>query len=136
MSWGDEYVKVETLLGRTLAKVERLDNDEVMIFTLNTGERFRMYHSQDCCESVRVEEIVGDLADLIGSPLTMAEESTNRDETPEGVKPPDFADSYTWTFYRFATVKGYVTIRWLGESNGYYGEEVDFVKHEPVGVEA
>lgn len=75
-------------------------------------------------------DIVGDLSDLIGQPLLMAEEVCESDINPEGVKIPDFQDSFTWTFYKLATVKGYVTISWYGESNGYYNESVSFRKRE------
>ena len=122
-------VPVSDLLGKTLAKIERLDNDKVMVFTLDSGERYRMYHDQDCCEAVVIEDIAGDLDDLIGTPLTMAEEATNSETQPEDWKPEYQPDSFTWTFYKFATVKGYVTIRWFGESNGYYSESVSLVKH-------
>lgn len=83
-----------------------------------------MYHDQDCCEAVSIDDIVGDINDLIGSPLTMAEEVTN----PDGLgRKDEYDESYTWTFYKFATNKGYVTIKWYGESNGYYSESVDFI---------
>jgi hypothetical protein len=55
----------------------------------------------------------------------LVEESTSG-ENPPGVK-VEYQNSFTWTFYRFGTVKGYVTVRWYGESNGYYSESVDFM---------
>lgn len=120
--------RFEDLLGKTLTSVENNDNEEI-IFRTTEGETFRLYHCQDCCESVTVEDITGDLNDLIGSPLTMAEEVTHEQDTnPDGVTVPEYQDSFTWTFYKLATVRGYVTIRWYGESNGYYSESVDFAK--------
>ena len=88
-----------------------------------------MYHSQGCCENVYVEDIIGDLENLIGSPILQSEEATSN-ENPEGIK-PECQDSFTWTFYKFATIKGYVTIRWYGSSNGYYSESVNFEQVEP-----
>jgi hypothetical protein len=65
---------------------------------------------------------------LIGSPILLAEEAIRFGENPEGVKVPEYQDSYTWTFYRLSTIKGNVTIRWYGESNGYYSESVSFIR--------
>jgi hypothetical protein len=61
---------------------------------------------------------------LIGTPILMAEEAEG--ETPNDYQFEYEPDSYTWTFYKLATVRGYVTLRWLGQSNGYYSESVDF----------
>lgn len=111
---------VSVLLGQTLTSVEQNGIVEIR-FTLVDGRVFKMYHSQDCCEGVTIEDVCGDLNDLVGSPLTLAEESTNRDNCKSV-----WGDTCTWTFYKFATVKGYVTIRWYGQSNGHYSESVDF----------
>lgn len=119
--------KFEDLLGQTLVKIERDGNDSLTFHTADAA--YRMWHSQDCCENVVIEELIGDLNDLIGSPILLAEEVVNdHDVTPEGCTPPQYPESYLWTFYKLATHKGHVTIRWLGESNGYYSESVDFDK--------
>ena len=118
----------ETLVGKTLTAVDgAVAGSEEILLTTADGERFRLSHDQDCCESVSVEDVSGDVADLIGSPITLAEVSTSG-ENPPDAKPETvkYQESFTWTFYRLATAKGFVVVRWYGESNGYYGEEVDF----------
>lgn len=117
--------KYTDLIGKTFVSVENIENQE-LVFEAETGEKYKFYHSQNCCESVEIIDIDGDLADLVGSQLVMAEEVTHENENPEGVEVPEYQDSFTWTFYKFATVKGYVTVRWYGESNGYYSESVYF----------
>ena len=117
-----EEAKFEDLLGKTLVNIDH--SDDTMTFTTQDGEVYQLYHIQNCCESVGIEDICGDLDDLIGSPILQAEESTNSEDTFG----QEMYDSFTWTFYKLATFKGYVTLRWLGESNGYYSESVDFAK--------
>ena len=116
---------ITELIGKTLISVVN-NYDTELVFKTNDGYTYIMYHEQDCCENVYIESIIGDLQDLVGTPLLLAEEVIG--ETPSDVTIDDFGDSYTWTFYKFATVKGYVDIRWCGASNGYYSEAVDFKK--------
>jgi hypothetical protein len=102
-------------------------SDEVGI-EMVSGRTFKMWHSQDCCERVYLEDVVGNPDDLVGYPCTVWE-STNANEPA----PPEADNSYTWTFYTFRTVKGTVVLRWLGQSNGYYSESVDVVETTPEG---
>lgn len=122
----NDLVDVSVLMGKTLKAIDNQEDE--LVFITDNGEKYRMYHSQNCCERVDIEDIAGDIIDLIGSPILLAEEETNREEHPIGFKPEWEPDSFTWTYYRFATIKGYVTIRWYGTSNGYYSESVSFEK--------
>ena len=116
-------VEFSELLGKTLSSVKGSKGDDEMVFTTSEGRMFKLYHDQDCCENVQIEDVIGDLQDLIGSPILIAEEVVNPDDTPAH---EDDDESCTWTFYKLATVKGYVDIRWFGTSNGYYSESVSF----------
>jgi hypothetical protein len=149
MAWNDVDIKMEELVGVTLKSIVVSEAKDEILFTTDNDLELKMYHSQDCCEGVSIEDICGDLDDLIGSPLTMCEEvgytgahntdwdkekgpgrvTVENGEWPEGVPlPEEYGDeSYTWTFYKFATIKGSVTIRWYGSSNGYYSESVSFI---------
>ena len=122
--WWKE-LNVNVLEGKTLKDIKVKRNEEI-IFTVDDGTRYKMFHDQCCCEHVYIEDICGDIKNLIGSPIVMAEEVSNYDMG----KLDKWDDSYTWTFYKFATVKGYVTIRWYGTSNGWYSESVDFIELE------
>lgn len=121
-------VDMSDLIGKTFTSVAINDDKTEMRFVFNEGS-FVFFHNQDCCESVDINDVVGDLNDLVGTPLLKAEESTSN-TTPEGFTHEYEPESQTWTFYKFATIKGYVDVRWFGESNGYYGEGVD-LKFEP-----
>lgn len=115
---------MECMVGKVFNRVYSTDDELVF-----KGDElfYRFYHSQDCCESVFIDEIHGDLSDLENTPLIVAEYVSNYDQEPEH----GYETSYTWTFYRFATIKGYVTVKFFGTSNGYYSEEVSIQRIDP-----
>ena len=110
--------KFSELLGRTLYRAQA--DDDTLTLYLSDTNYVQFQHHQDCCESVYIEDICGDLNDLVGAPLIEAEEVSNYEAEPLY----EHEESYTWTFYKFATRKGFVTVRWYGSSNGYYSESV------------
>jgi hypothetical protein len=112
-------MKINDLIGNMCIKHtggEQHSEDMCMYFA--DGTVLRMYHRSDCCESVAIEEIIGDMDDLLGAVLLEAEEVSEAGDKSD-------LESSTWTFYKFGTHKGRVTLRWLGSSNGYYSESVE-----------
>ena len=114
-----KLVKFSELLGKTLTAIDVEDTS--ITFTTTEGT-YVQYHEQDCCEKVWFECHDGDIADLINSPINMADEVTES-KYEDG-------ESTTWSFYKLATSKGSCTFTWRGESNGYYSETVSLFKVE------
>lgn len=109
---------MERIIGLIPSRIQKTDEEITMTFT--SGASCRWYHFQDCCESVTVEDVVGDFCDLLGHPILVAEARISESEG-------EFEwEHNTWTFYTFRGVGGSVDVRWFGTSNGYYSESVDF----------
>lgn len=108
---------INEIIGLTPSYIRQTDEEIVMQFT--NGASCKWYHSQDCCESVTVNDVVGDFGDLLHHPILVAEERVCENENAD-------YEHETWTFYAFRSMGGSVDVRWLGSSNGYYSESVDF----------
>lgn len=122
-NWMSDENKFSNLIGKILTEVIISEEKDGIVFVTDNNEKYFMYHEQDCCETVLIEDLNGDIKDILNTPILEAHVESN-----SGKKVDEWDDSYTWTFYRIATVKGYLNIRWYGTSNGYYSEEVNFIK--------
>lgn len=108
-------------VGKVLSEVSGLYKySEQICFIAEDGSEYVMYHSQNCCEEVSVEDVECDVEDFEGAVVLSFEESTAQEEDEEW--------RCTWTFYTIDTTKGRLWIRWNGESNGHYSERVSFVE--------
>lgn len=111
------------IVGHVLSAVEGLEPGSELVRFVGAGggmtPTWVMQHSQDCCEDVRVGEVHGDPQDLVGVPILHAEVSSSRHEDED-----EWA--WSWTFYTFRTIRGTVTVRWVGQGSAYYSQRVDF----------
>ena len=137
----DEYATFSILTGKILESVDHHirgihgDDGDELIFKCTDGDVFKLFHRQDCCENVYIEDICGDIIDIVNTPVLYADEvsgetnplwALDKSKWPTTIADP--GESYTWTFYKIETCRGGITIRWFGSSNGYYSESVTFVK--------
>lgn len=116
---------ISKLIGLNIKRIEVNETNDKLIFYMEDGDIFEMYHDQECCEDVYLQDIVGELDDLIDNPILIAEK---REVDQSALSKYD--GYYLWTFYEFATIKGSVTLRWYGTSNGYYSVDVSFEKRD------
>lgn len=116
-------INVSVLLGKTLIEIKKDPFDKKLIFITSCGFIFHMYHDQECCEEVNLEEVIGELEDLIGVPILIAE---RRESNTDPKILPYAWNTQKWTFYELATINGRATLKWYGTSNGNHSESVEF----------
>lgn len=120
MGYSDKC-EIDVLVGEVLTHIDTDKNNNEIMLTTQSGKIILIYHDQDCCESVSIEDTKGNWHDLIGKVIVEA----SKDEIYKGDPPPEFPDSWTWTTLKFRVDGATVISRWFGESNGYYSESVD-----------
>lgn len=120
------YTNIPRFVGKIFTEIIVPDDKRSITFLTNEGEKYLMYHEQDCCEDVLVDDIVGDLDDIKNTEILSAEVVTQNPKNIKGHIPKD--DSETWTFYHIRSIKGTVSIKWWGSSNGYYSEDVKIIQ--------
>lgn len=115
----DSKSPVNELIGETLTHIDVDESGDQIRMETASGKVITLYHCQDCCESVRIEDTQGNWHDLIGKVIVEA----NKREGNFGK--PYAAESWMRTEFTFKVDDATVISRWIGESNGYYSESVD-----------
>lgn len=119
------YLEFDKLQGLTLTEIRGEVGTEELIFICSDNNAYKLHYVEDCCGSCYLEDICGDINDLIGSPILLADEVVGGEPDGSEEQYTEY-DSHTWSFYKLSTIKGSVTFRWYGSSNGYYSETVSF----------
>ena len=113
--------EIDVLVGEVLTHIDTDEEDNEIMLTTQSGKVIKIFHDQDCCETVAIEDTEGDWHRLVGKVIIEA----SKDEEPQGDPPPEYPDSWTRTTLKFRVDDATVISRWIGESNGYYSESVD-----------
>ena len=103
------------MIGKTFISIKGTIRDNYLEFTDTEGNEYTFVGVSNGPDPW-IEDIVGDLNDLLGTPMVIARVDSN-----------DSDSFHSWTFYNFGTVNGYVTIRWCSEDARYYGARVIYM---------
>jgi hypothetical protein len=113
------------LKGQIVKEITGLEKDSCEVFIRTNNGTYRLCHEQDCCEHVVIDKVIGNVSDLVGE-VIFAEEDAGANE-PDWYK-ESYYDSHTWTKYVLKTASASLEFWFLGESNGYYSEDITIEK--------
>jgi hypothetical protein len=116
-----ERIPFSDLSGEHILSIFQVSDEYIAIITAR-GYVYFLIHEQDCCEHVYIEDVCGELENTTGL-VVRAEENSS-----DSVFDEDTDMSETWTYYKLDTVNDNVTIRFCGNSNGYYSESVSTIR--------
>lgn len=111
---------IQSLVGEVLTYIDIDEKENQIKLTTASGREVMIYHEQNCCESVCIESTEGDWLSLVGKVIV-------------GVSHDEYERDNEWghetrTELKFIVDGSTVISRWIGESNGYYSEIVDFIE--------
>ncbi len=115
------------LVGQTISSISAPIGDAHIRITTEQGG-VEADHVQDCCESVDLIRVDGDLDVLIGSKVELAEDDSGCNPPDWAEKEPSWAESVTWTKLTLKTSAGEAVFWVRGASNGYYCETLAIKK--------
>jgi len=121
MNYRDE-IKIESLVGEVLTHIDVDEVENIILLTTKSGRQIKIFHDQDCCESVSIETTEGNWDKLVGKVIEEARQDEFYNLDP---KPGEYAESWTRTNLIFRVNDQTVISKWIGESNGYYSESVN-----------
>lgn len=111
----------ESFLNKTLVKPESFRLTCYIADTTGT-HKWRLKHYQNCCEGVDFHSSTGTWP---AGPITSAD-FVESDEAPVFVRDWEPCNSFhTWTTLTLSDGIDMITLAFLGESNGYYSEDVN-----------
>jgi len=114
------------LKGQIVKEITGLEKDSCEVFIRINNGTYKLYHEQNCCENVYVENVIGDEKDILNEEIIFAEEDAGANN-PDWYTEDRFV-SCTWTKYVLKTKNASLEFWFLGESNGYYSESVSVEK--------
>ena len=117
MTYDDNRKVLDNMVGRVVKYVD-IDHDQMKI-TCEDNSVFTFYHEQDCCECVYIADTEGEPMSLKGWKLLLVDMEATKESSW------DRDESKTTTVVKFVTDENTVSVKWIGESNGYYSESVD-----------
>lgn len=110
--------ELKDLIGKKIINIEGLSKGSEQVTIYCEDHTYMMMGKIDdhVNESI-IDDVIGDVNDLLGSTILIAETTQGSDSL------------HNWTFYKISTRNGYVDIRWYGDDDNIdyqYAARVDF----------